>query len=171
MADTAADVKQVFADLPKTMNADAAKGMNSVIQFNLTGDGGGNYYVELKDGNASIGEGTHDAPNMTMTLSASDFVDLIRLRNISPYYVATVLRSRFAWPQVERLINGVGTPNISFGELRGLEIPVAPAEVQAKVAERWRTIRRLHRRSDYDAALASLDAAVSELEARLETGG
>jgi hypothetical protein len=85
--------------------------------------------------------------------------------------VAAVLRSRFVWPEIERLINGVGTPNISFGELHGLGIPVAPAEVQDTVAERWRAIRRLHRRGDYDGALATLDAVVSELEAKLDIEG
>jgi putative sterol carrier protein len=77
MADTAAAVKEIFDAMPTQINADAAKGMNSVIQFNLSGDGGGNYYVEIKDGTATVGEGTHASPNMTMTLAASDYVDMI----------------------------------------------------------------------------------------------
>jgi hypothetical protein len=36
--------------------------MNSVIQFNLTGEGGGNYYVEIKDGTAKVTEGSHASP-------------------------------------------------------------------------------------------------------------
>jgi hypothetical protein len=103
--------------------------------------------------------------------TVSCFVDLIRLCNINPYYVAAVLRSRFVWPQIERLINGVGTPNISFSELHGLEVPVAPAKVQDTVAERWQAIRRLHRCGDYDGALVTLNAAVSELEAKLGIEG
>ena len=43
--------------MPAQVNADAAKGMNSVIQFKLTGDGGGNYYVEIKDGTAKVSAG------------------------------------------------------------------------------------------------------------------
>jgi putative sterol carrier protein len=77
MSDTAAAVKEIFSQMPANINADAAKGMNSVIQFNLSGDGGGNYYVEIKEGTANVQEGTHPSPNMTMTLSASDYVDLI----------------------------------------------------------------------------------------------
>ena len=77
MADTAAEVKAIFEAMPSSLDADAAKGMISVIQFNLTGDGGGNHYVEIKDGTASVGEGSHESPNMTMTLSASDYVELI----------------------------------------------------------------------------------------------
>jgi putative sterol carrier protein len=77
MSDTAAAVKEIFSQMPANINADAAKGMNSVIQFNLTGDGGGTYHVEIKDGKANVQEGTHPSPNMTMTLSAGDYVDLI----------------------------------------------------------------------------------------------
>lgn len=74
---TADDVKAIFDAMPNQINADAAKGMNSVIQFKLTGDGGGDYYVEIKDGTAKVSQGTHASPNMTMTLAASDYVDLI----------------------------------------------------------------------------------------------
>jgi putative sterol carrier protein len=77
MAGTAEAVKEIFAGMPGSLVADAAKGMDTVIQFNLGGDGGGNYYVEIKDGAAKVGEGTHAAPKMTMTLAASDYVDLI----------------------------------------------------------------------------------------------
>ena len=77
MSDTGSQVKEIFNQMPANINADAAKGMNSVIQFNLTGDGGGNYYVEIKEGTANVQEGSHASPNMTMTLAASDYVDLI----------------------------------------------------------------------------------------------
>jgi len=77
MAGTAEAIKEIFSQMPSQINPDAAKGMNSVIQFNLSGEGGGNYYVEIKDGTAKVTEGTHASPNMTMTLAASDYVDLI----------------------------------------------------------------------------------------------
>jgi len=103
--------------------------------------------------------------------TVSCFVDLIRLDGIDPYYVATVLRGRFGWPQIERLINGVGTPNISFGELRALRIPLAPAAMQEAVAQRWHEIRRLHASGDLAVAKALLDEVVTELECALEAGG
>ncbi|GBD26998.1 hypothetical protein HRbin30_02342 [bacterium HR30] len=70
-------VKEIFNAMPANLNADAAKGMNAVIQFNLTGDGGGNYYVTIKDGTCTVTEGTHQSPNMTMTMAAQDYVDMI----------------------------------------------------------------------------------------------
>jgi putative sterol carrier protein len=71
------DVKGIFSAMPQNFNADAAKGMNSVIQFNLSGDGGGTWHVAIKDGACSVTEGAHTSPNMTMTMAASDYVDMI----------------------------------------------------------------------------------------------
>jgi putative sterol carrier protein len=70
-------VKEIFNQMPANLNADAAKGMNSVIQFNLSGDGGGNYHVIIKDGACTVQEGAHASPNMTMTMAAQDYVDMI----------------------------------------------------------------------------------------------
>ncbi len=77
MSDTQAAVKEIFNQMPANLNQDAAKGMNSVIQFNLSGDGGGNYHVIIKDGACEVQEGTHASPNMTMTMAAQDYVDMI----------------------------------------------------------------------------------------------
>jgi putative sterol carrier protein len=71
------DVKAIFSAMPQNFNADAAKGMSSVIQFNLSGDGGGTWHVTIKDGACSVTEGAHASPNMTMTMAASDYVDMI----------------------------------------------------------------------------------------------
>ena len=68
--------QEIFNEMPKNLNADAAKGMNSVIQFNLSGDNGGQWYATIKDGKAEVAQGTAPAPNMTLSMSASDYVDI-----------------------------------------------------------------------------------------------
>ena len=57
---------EIFKEMAANLNADAAKGMNSTIQFNLSGDDGGQWYVAIKDGKAEVSKGTapvaeHDA--------------------------------------------------------------------------------------------------------------
>ncbi|HYV57868.1 MAG TPA: SCP2 sterol-binding domain-containing protein, partial [Candidatus Nitrosopolaris sp.] len=47
------------------------------IQFNLAGDGGGEWYVSIKDGKAEVVKGKAPAPNMTLSMSAQDYVDMI----------------------------------------------------------------------------------------------
>ena len=69
--------QEIFNEMPKNLNADAAKGMNSVIQFNLSGDNGGQWYTTIKDGKAEVAQGTAPAPNMTLSMSSSDYVDMI----------------------------------------------------------------------------------------------
>ena len=76
--------EEIFAEMPKNLNADAAKGMNSVIQFNLAGDNGGQWYATIKDGKAEVTKGTAPAPNMTLSMSASDYVDLMEGRVEAP---------------------------------------------------------------------------------------
>ncbi len=75
--DVAAAVREIFNLMPSQLNTDIAKGMNSVIQFNLTGDGGGQWFVTIADGACHVTEGLNEQANMTMTVSASDYVDMI----------------------------------------------------------------------------------------------
>ena len=76
MSDSAAALKDIFEKMPGQINADAASGLDCVIQHDITGDDGGNYYVTIKDGAATVSEGTHDSPSMTLTMETSDFVAL-----------------------------------------------------------------------------------------------
>ena len=68
------------------------------------------------------------------------FTDRLSLRGISSAWVLGFLRSPPGWSQIARTFNGVGTPNISFGEIRGLRVPV-PRAAEADEAERlWSAI-------------------------------
>ncbi len=64
------------------------------------------------------------------TAVVGSFVDLIRLRDIDATYVLVCMKSEIVWSQIHRAINGVGTPNISFDEVRALRIPVLPKATQ-----------------------------------------
>jgi len=101
--------------------------------------------------------------------TVSCFVDLIRLHDINPYYAVTFLRSPLGWAQIDLLINGVGTPNLSFGEIRSLRIPLLPSGEQAALEGAWAAIRRLHRRRRLDAAAQALEGVVAGLDRRLRT--
>jgi putative sterol carrier protein len=69
-------VKQLFAEMPGRFDPDAARGLFAIIQFNLSGDGGGHYHAVIKDETIDVVEGTHPSPHMTMSMSADDYVDL-----------------------------------------------------------------------------------------------
>src|SRR5215470_6338939 len=69
--------QEIFDQMAANLNADAAKGMNATIQFNLSGDNGGQWYVAIKDGKADVQQGTAPSANMTLSMTAQDYVDMI----------------------------------------------------------------------------------------------
>jgi len=99
--------------------------------------------------------------------TVSCFVDLIRLRGISPYSVVTFLRSGLGWPQVERQFRGVGTPNLNFAQIRSLRVPLLPPEAERAVEAAWADVARLHDAGRLADAEARLDAAAADLERRV----
>ena len=65
------------------------------------------------------------------------FVDLIRLVELNAFYVWFFLKTQLGWHQIRAIINGVGTPNINFSEIRALLIPLIPTEEQSYLQNRY----------------------------------
>ena len=89
------------------------------------------------------GEGSLGKHRVAVFLSdepagVGSFVDLIRLRSLNPFYLSAFLKSRLGRSQVSRVSNGVGVPNISFDEIRALQIPRLSTSRQRAVEHRYR---------------------------------
>lgn len=69
-------VDEVLVTMAGNFNANAAKGMKAVYQFELTGDHGGAHHFIVNDGTLEHRSGVHATPNITISMSARDFVDL-----------------------------------------------------------------------------------------------
>ena len=69
-------VKQLMSELPERFDPATAVGLNAVVQFNLSGDGGGSYHAIIKDGTIAVREGSHRSPDMTLAMAAPDYVEL-----------------------------------------------------------------------------------------------
>ena len=65
-----------FERLPATFNAAAASGREFVIQYDLYGDFGGKYFVEVRNGTCSPAEGEHSAPTIRVSGDASDWLKI-----------------------------------------------------------------------------------------------
>ncbi|MBE2201516.1 MAG: SCP2 sterol-binding domain-containing protein [Anaerolinea sp.] len=70
---TASDI---FKEMPNRFNAGAAGDMNATIQFDLSGDGGGQWHAIIANGTIAVNEGPADAPKATLIMDANDFVDM-----------------------------------------------------------------------------------------------
>ncbi len=73
----AMDVKAIFSRMPAAFRPDKAAGVNVLFQFSLSGPGGGEWNVAVKDGTCTIAEGTADKPTTTIRMADSDFLALI----------------------------------------------------------------------------------------------
>ena len=67
-------VSELFSNMPGRFQADKAAGAEMGILFNLSGDEGGQYFVNINDGKLDVREGAPVAtPNATVNMSAEDF--------------------------------------------------------------------------------------------------
>ena len=60
---------------------DEAAEVAAVYQFNISGDGGGNWIVDLKSSPPTVKEGSIDDADCTVSLSNEDFVKLVTADN------------------------------------------------------------------------------------------
>ena len=102
------------------------------------------------------------------------FVDLIRLEGLNPFYAWFFFKTRLGREQIVAYANGVGTPNISFGEIRALQIAALPSTYQDDLERRYREqVWPLHCRREYAEFRAEAErcfrAIVGDLEDYLQT--
>ncbi len=72
------------------------------------------------------------------------FVDRVTLQGYDPRVAVLTLRVRPVWLQIHRLINGVGPPNLSYDEIRSLQLPVFPGDLAAAIARRHARMHGAH---------------------------
>jgi len=70
-------VPDVFARMPQAFRPDKAAGVNVVFQYAITGEGGGEWFAEIKDGTCKVAAGRHESPTCTLTISVPDFLALM----------------------------------------------------------------------------------------------
>jgi putative sterol carrier protein len=70
------DLQHVLNGMVSQFNPEAAKGVAAEIQMDLTGEGGGLYCVQIKDGKASLTTGKVEKPTATLKLAAKDWIDI-----------------------------------------------------------------------------------------------
>jgi putative sterol carrier protein len=72
--------KQIFEEkIPERLKARADKigGMNAIYQFDISGDGGGSWVLDLTQPGGKVSAGSNPAAKCTVMVSAADFSDII----------------------------------------------------------------------------------------------
>ena len=70
-------VAEVFDSMPGAFVADAAAGVDVVFQYNIGGEGGGDWYCVITDGSCRVQAGVHEKPICTLMMAAADFLDMM----------------------------------------------------------------------------------------------
>ncbi|MBA3534247.1 MAG: SCP2 sterol-binding domain-containing protein [Ardenticatenales bacterium] len=69
-------IKQLFEWMPQYANEAAIQGVTKTIQFNVTGDDEGQYYIQVADGKVDTGEGAIENPDATITTPADVWLQI-----------------------------------------------------------------------------------------------
>ncbi len=63
--------------MPEAFRPEKAAGVNVVFQFSISGPGGGDWVVAVKDGTCKVEAGTAEKPTTTIKMADGDFLQLI----------------------------------------------------------------------------------------------
>jgi putative sterol carrier protein len=71
------EVAELFANMAQTVDSSKIEDVDATIQFDLSGDNGGQYWVKMANGSVESGEGALENPSMTLKASADDWAAMV----------------------------------------------------------------------------------------------
>ncbi|MEO0881296.1 MAG: SCP2 sterol-binding domain-containing protein [Pseudomonadota bacterium] len=69
-------VRQLINGMPRRLDKEAAKGLDTILQFELSGDAGGAFAIMIKDQTCWVEETLSADADATMKMSADTYIDL-----------------------------------------------------------------------------------------------
>lgn len=71
-------ISDLIQNLPGSLDFEKARGIHALIQFSLSGDGGGNWAVKVDDGQVTVDSGLHSKPDLIIKASVQDALELMQ---------------------------------------------------------------------------------------------
>lgn len=71
------DVAEFFSSIESKADTSKITGMTAIFQFNITGDGGGEWYVKIANSQVNVTEGKAENPSIVLTASITDWMDIV----------------------------------------------------------------------------------------------
>ena len=69
-------VKETFDAMGPRFKPERSAGTNAVIQYDISGEGGGTWHAVIKDGACTVAEGAGTNPALTLSMAAQDWLDM-----------------------------------------------------------------------------------------------
>lgn len=70
-------VKETFDMMASRFKPEKAAGVSAVIQYEITGEGGGTWNATIKEGKCAVTSGAAASPSLTLTMSGQDWLDML----------------------------------------------------------------------------------------------
>lgn len=73
-------MEEKMEERKKGINLSKSKGIDAVIQYNVSGDNGGHFHIQVADGNLAVVKDAHENPNINFYISGDDLIDMLEDR-------------------------------------------------------------------------------------------
>ena len=85
-------LQEIFDLAPDYFLSENANGIQGTVQFNFTGEGGGEWFLEVSRGELMVSSGNLPAPDLSATASAQDSLDIAngKLNPVVAYFQGKV---------------------------------------------------------------------------------
>lgn len=64
---------EIFDNIARSYDPATTKGVSGTIQFNLSGEDGGDWYLSVNDAGIDVGRGVSPSATLTVSTSATDY--------------------------------------------------------------------------------------------------
>ena len=75
---TQQELARLFTQMAENLDPAKAEGISATIQFDLSGDNGGPYWLKMANGKAESGAGRIENPSMTLKATADDWIAVVK---------------------------------------------------------------------------------------------
>jgi putative sterol carrier protein len=72
------DVREALKNLSASTDVEKLKGLDATVLFDIKGEDGGIWTVQIDDGQVSVEEGETESPDVTIEAAAKDLVNLVK---------------------------------------------------------------------------------------------
>lgn len=67
---------EIMEGVGKKVDSSTLEG-TALYQFRITGEGGGDFFVDIREGQGQVQEGLAEEPNVTVTMEKEDFLAMV----------------------------------------------------------------------------------------------
>lgn len=80
-------VEETFTEMPNFFIRENTDIMEGIVQYNIVGYNGGEWYVTILDGVCTVNKGTADDADVIITMNSKDWIDLCysRINGLDAY--------------------------------------------------------------------------------------